>query len=240
MLSFINVSKEYHGRTILKDINVTVQRGQIALFLGSSGVGKSTLLRILNNLETIDKGSILLDNQPLDLAQVNTSHTVGMVFQHFNLFDHLTVEENITLPLQRSLKMSAIEAQKIAHTILEKYELLAKKDAYSKNLSGGQKQRVALARALALKPQIVCLDEPTSALDPLLTHHVAKTIQQLADEEYTVLVASHDTRLLSQLNCIIYLMQEGTIIESAHSQEFKKNPLNYPHIDAFVHIRHTA
>jgi len=146
----------------------------------------------------------------------------------------LTVEQNITLALEKTLGKSKQEAKKIAHELLTQYGLADKAHKYVSQLSGGQKQRLALARTLALKPQIICLDEPTSALDPLLTTHVANTIQQLAQQGYMVLVASHDTALIEKLDCTIYLMQEGKIIETAPSKEFRANKQQYPGINTFI------
>jgi ABC-type polar amino acid transport system ATPase subunit len=234
MLKIKHLNKSFHAKKILNGISLTVQKGKIALFLGSSGVGKSTLLRILNNLETINSGTIELDDIQLDLSTINTTHTVGMVFQHFNLFDHLTVEQNITLPLERVLKKTPAEAQTIAHNLLQRYGLLEQKNKYALQLSGGQKQRLAIARALVMQPKIICLDEPTSALDPVLTSYVANNIQQLANDGYIVLVATHDTDLLKKLDCTVYLMSEGSIIETAQSQELRNNPEAFPRIKRFI------
>lgn len=234
MLKIEAVSKTFGSKKILDSISLQVAPGQIALLLGASGVGKSTLLRILNNLESIDQGTIKLNDKPFDLKKVNQTHQVGMVFQHFNLFDHLTVLENITLPLEKSLGKSPEQAQTIALRLLRQYGLDNKAACYISQLSGGQKQRIALIRALALQPQIICLDEPTSALDPLLTNYVASTIAQLAKDNYIVLVASHDIGLLDKLDCTIYLMQDGKIIESAPSEAFKKNPSMYSYIQRFI------
>lgn len=234
MLDIKNITKTFHEKNILNDISLHVQQGEIAVLLGASGVGKSTLLRILNNLESLDSGTIELNGKPLDLSRVNTTHTVGFVFQNFNLFEHLTVKENITLALEHSLNQSKKESNEHALRLLEHYGIGNKADAYPADLSGGQKQRLALARTLALKPKIVCLDEPTSALDPLLTAHVATIIQELAKENYIVLVATHDTTLLERLNCTIYLMHNGMIIESARSVELKNNKEQYPAIANFI------
>lgn len=234
MLKIDHITKAFNTKKILNNISLTVQKGEIALFLGSSGVGKSTLLRILNNLETINSGTISLNGTPLNLATINTTHTVGMVFQHFNLFDHLTVEQNITLPLKRVLKKNVPEAQKTARKLLERYGLIEQKNKYPAQLSGGQKQRLAIARALAMKPKIICLDEPTSALDPVLTSYIAHNIQQLATEQFIVLVATHDTDLLKKLDCTIYLMSEGSIIETAQSQQLHNNPDAFPRIKRFI------
>jgi polar amino acid transport system ATP-binding protein len=234
MLKINQLTKSFGTKKILNNITLTVEKGEIAVFLGSSGVGKSTLLRILNNLETVNSGTISLDNKILDLPHINTTHTVGMVFQHFNLFDHLTVEQNITLPLEKVLKKNSIEAIKTAHALLKRYGLLDKNNKYASQLSGGQKQRLAIARAIAMEPKIICLDEPTSALDPVLTSYVANNIQQLATDGYIVLVATHDTDLLEKLNCTIYLMSEGNIIETAQSENLRNNADNFPKIKKFI------
>ncbi len=234
MLNIKNVTKKYNDKTILNDVSLQVNKGEIAVLLGSSGVGKSTLLRILNNLESVDNGSFSLNNVPLDLKKVNQTHTIGFVFQNFNLFEHLSVEQNIMLALEKSLGKTAKEAHAIALELLEHYGLADKAKAYPSDLSGGQKQRLALARTLALKPQVICLDEPTSALDPLLTAHVAKIIQELAHDGYIVLVATHDTSLLERLNCTIHLMKNGKIIESATSKELDEHPRSFEHIRKFI------
>ncbi len=234
MLSITNLTKKFNNTTILDAITLQVNKGEIALLLGESGVGKSTLLRILNNLESVDSGTISLDGVVLDLKMVNQNLTIGMIFQQFNLFDHLTVEQNITLPLEKALGKTKEEAHAIAQALLVRYGLEKKAHDAIAQLSGGQKQRLAIARALALNPKVLCADEPTSALDPLLTHFVAKNIQQLADQGLTVLVASHDTALITHLKCTIYLMKAGKIVESAGSNDFLNNKTAYPKIHAFV------
>ena len=234
MLNIKQVTKKFGIKTILNDVSLSVAKGEIAVLLGASGVGKSTLLRILNNLETVNAGSFELNGKPLDLTAVNKTHTVGFVFQNFNLFDHLSVLENITLALEKALNKNKNEAQTIAISLLEHYGIADKAHAYPADLSGGQKQRLALARTLALRPQVVCLDEPTSALDPLLTAYVANIIQELAKDGYIVLVATHDTSLLERLACTIYLMKDGKIVETAASKELQKNPTMFPLIRNFV------
>lgn len=229
MLEIKNISKQFGKKKVLKDISLTVKPGEIAFLLGPSGVGKSTLLRLLNNLETADAGTMLLNGKPL------TSAEVGMVFQQFNLFDNMTVERNITFPLVKVAKKSPEQARAIARKLLSHYGLADKADEYISQLSGGQKQRLAIARSLAMKPHIICLDEPTSALDPLLTNYVAQAIQELAKEGYIVLVTSHDIALLMQLNCTIYLMKEkGKIAQSATSHDYAKNAEAYPLIKQFI------
>lgn len=234
MLVLKHISKSFGSKKILDDISVTVKPGEIAVFLGSSGVGKSTLLRVLNNLEILDQGSVELDGKNIDLSQVNKTHTIGMVFQQFNLFDHMTVKQNITLALEQTGLLSKHDASMRADTLLKHYQLSAKADFYPSELSGGQKQRLALARTLALKPRVICMDEPTSALDPLLTNHVAQSILELSQEGYIILIATHDTDLLKRLQCTIYLMDSGLIIESASSISLQNNPEKYLKIAQFV------
>jgi polar amino acid transport system ATP-binding protein len=234
MLEVKNLSKSFNGKKVLDDISFSIKNGEIALFLGSSGVGKSTLLRILNNLETFESGKLFLDNKQLDINKANKTHSVGMVFQQFNLFDHMTVLKNITFVLEKGAKKNPTEAKKIAYALLQKYKLEDKANLLTSQLSGGQKQRLAIARTLSLKPRIICLDEPTSALDPLLTSFVAQNIQELASEGYIVIVASHDIALLERLSCKIYLMKNGKIVEYANSEEFKKDKDKFPLIRKFV------
>jgi ABC-type polar amino acid transport system ATPase subunit len=222
MLTITSVCKQYGDKKILENISFSVKKGHIALLLGSSGVGKSTLLRVLSNLETVDSGTITSDGR------------VGMVFQDFNLFENMTAERNITFPLEQLGEIQRIEAKKIAHELLEKYNLMDKKDYYPKELSGGQKQRLAIARTIAQKPHTVCLDEPTSALDPLLTTSVANSINQLAQENYIVVVSTHDTTLIEKLDCTMYLMEHGSIVESAESHVFKQNPSAFEKIQKFI------
>ncbi len=232
MLSIKNISKKFNTKQILKSITLDANKGEIALFLGSSGTGKSTLLRVLNNLEHPDQGMITLDGIPL---KDNTIHqNIGMVFQQFNLFENLTVQENIELALIKVRKQSPQQAHAIASGLLHEYDMVDKAHKYPAQLSGGQKQRLAIMRAIALKPKVLCLDEPTSALDPLLTASVAQTIASLAAQGLIILVATHDISLLRRLPCTIYLMQEGNIVEKATSKDFDHNPALYPKINAFV------
>ena len=234
MLNIKNLTKTYGSKKILDNVSVEVPAGSIALFLGASGVGKSTLLRVLNNLETLDTGLINLDGVNLDPETIHASHISGMVFQQFNLFDHMTVLENITLALEKVAGKLKVEAETIAHKLLKEYGLEKKALAYPSQLSGGQKQRLALIRTIALQPKIICFDEPTSALDPVLTTQVAETIQKLANDGYIVLIATHDTVLIDQLACMIYLMEHGSIVETMSSKNFITQRDKFPKTDAFV------
>lgn len=228
MLSIKNLSKHYHEKTILDDVSFDVKSGEVVVLLGKSGVGKSTILRILTGLETKDLGSIMLDGQPL------VTQKVGMVFQDFNLFPHLTVEQNIMLPLQKVAGKTYAQAQAIADQLLAKYELTAQGQLYPHGLSGGQKQRVAFARTLAMQPQLICCDEPTSALDPLLTSKIGQEINALAQQGLIVIVATHDTELIKQIKSTIYLMKSGKIIEKATSQGLIDSPDQFPFIKNFT------
>ena len=234
MLIFKNISKQFNKKSVLRDIDLSLSKGSVSIFIGSSGVGKSTLLRILCGLETADSGTITVDEVPL----AQTNHTIGIVFQHFNLFSHMNVITNITFPLEKILGYSPKTAQLLAMELLHKYDLADKATMCVKRLSGGQKQRLAVARTLALKPSIVCFDEPTSALDPVLTLQMVQTISNLAHEGFTVIIASHDTLLLEKLPCTIYLMKQGSIIETAHSSTFQTDSKKFPLIFNFIKGQH--
>lgn len=234
MLKINHLSKSFGTKKILDSVSLDIKQGEVAVLLGASGVGKSTLLRVLNNLETYDQGDISLNGSVLNIADVARTHTVGMVFQQFNLFEHWTVIENITKPLELTAGFTHQRAVERAQLLLQQYGLLDKKDVYPARLSGGQKQRLALARTLALEPRVVCLDEPTSALDPRLTNEVAASIMQLAEKGYIVLVATHDTGLLAQLTCTIHLMDTGRIVESVSSRDYYASAHSYPHLRSFI------
>lgn len=234
MLKVSHLSKTVHHKTILKDVSFEANHGRISIFLGGSGVGKSTLLRVLNHLESYDSGTFTLDGAPLNLAHVNRDHTVGMVFQHFNLFDHINVEDNIILTLTKCKGMNKEEAKQVSDKLLERYGLLEKATTSTRRLSGGQKQRLAIARTLAVNPKIICLDEPTSALDPKLTAQVAKYIAELTAENRIVLLATHDMNLLEQLDGDLFLMEKGSIIERTSKKEWMANVDSYPHLHSFL------
>jgi ABC-type polar amino acid transport system ATPase subunit len=240
MLNVHQLSKKILNKQILKDLSFQVDRGQIAIFLGGSGAGKSTLLRILNHLESYESGTFALDGAPLDLASTNRKHLVGMIFQHFNLFDHLNAEENITLALIKCQGVGKEEAQGIAKGLLEKYGLEDKGCSKISKLSGGQKQRLAIARTLALNPEIICFDEPTSALDPTLTNQVARYIKDLAEEKRIVLLTTHDMNLVEQLDGKLFLIEGGTIVESASRGECIGHPQAFPKLNQFLNPANTS
>lgn len=186
MLEVKNLSKEFNGHRILRDISFTLKDGEIMTIVGPSGAGKTTLLRIIAGLETKDSGEILIDGKPYD------SGKVGVVFQDYNLFPNLSVLQNITLAPTLVLKKSKTEAEQDARVLLKRLQISGREQQYPYELSGGQKQRVAIARAFAMKPRILCYDEPTSALDPNLRKEVEKMILSLKKSGLTQLIITHD------------------------------------------------
>ncbi|XBP97471.1 amino acid ABC transporter ATP-binding protein [Lactobacillus crispatus] len=186
MLEVKNLSKEFNGHQILRDISFTLKDGEIMTIVGPSGAGKTTLLRIIAGLETKDSGEILIDGNPYD------SGKVGVVFQDYNLFPNLNVLQNITLAPTLVLKKSKTEAEQDARVLLKRLQMIGRETQYPYELSGDQKQRVAIARALAMKPRILCYDEPTSALDPNLRKEVEKMILSLKKSGLTQLIITHD------------------------------------------------
>lgn len=237
MLEVKQLAVAINKKPILNQVDFQVPRGEVAIFLGGSGVGKSTLLRVLNDLQNYDHGEFLIDGKPIDIKK--RDHTVGMVFQHFNLFEHLTVEENITLPLIKLKKISKEQARGKAGALLEKYGLAERKSAAISQLSGGQKQRLAIARTLALNPTVICLDEPTSALDPRLTSQVATAIQECAAEGRIVLLTTHDMALVDRLSGHLFLMNNGSIVERATTEEYRREREKYTLLYRFLNPEHS-
>lgn len=200
MLEVKNLKKSFDNRPILNDVNFTVKDGEILTIVGPSGAGKTTLLRCITGLESADSGQFLIDSKPFDPESVEPEQTVmGVVFQDFNLFPHLSVLENITLAPTMVLKESSDEATNNAEKLLEQLGLTGKGNLYPFQLSGGQKQRVAIARALAMKPKILCYDEPTSALDPNMRDEVAQLILGLKKQGMTQLVVTHDMAFAKEI-----------------------------------------
>jgi len=234
MLVVNGLSKKMRGKELFKDLSFQVKRGEIAVFVGASGAGKTTLLRLLCGLEKADAGTIQLDNKPLDTAALHSGTIINMVFQQFNLFEHLTTEQNITLVLEKVGKQKPAEAKKQAHALLAHYGLGDKANVSCSQLSGGQKQRLAVARALALKPSIICFDEPTSALDPRLKKQLAATIEELAVSGHMVIVVTHDISLLRLLSGTIHLLEQGQLVESVTISSFMQKPHQYPRLQHFM------
>ncbi|MFL0584375.1 amino acid ABC transporter ATP-binding protein [Solibacillus silvestris] len=227
-----NLAKAFGVSKVLQDISFFAKKNEVIAILGPSGSGKSTLLRSLVNLERIDFGDIIIDGQTLVKNGVYTTPQtrkqitakMGMVFQNFNLFPHLTVRGNLEIT-PKQLKLYTKEAiQKQSEELLQKVGLLEKANEYPAKLSGGQKQRVAIARTLMLKPEILLFDEPTSALDPELTGEVLKVIKELAQENMTMLVVTHEMGFAREVADRIVFMDNGEIVETATPLEFFQNP----------------
>lgn len=200
MLKLENITKSFDGKTILNNLNLEVKDNSILSIVGPSGAGKTTLLRCIAGLETVDSGSFLLDNKPFNPAdETSAERVVGVVFQDFNLFPHLSVLDNITLAPMMVLKQDKNSAKQKAEEILQQLELTELANQYPFELSGGQKQRVAIARALAMQPKILCYDEPTSALDPSLRDAVAEVILNLKKTGITQIVITHDPEFAKKI-----------------------------------------
>jgi polar amino acid transport system ATP-binding protein len=221
-----NVSKHFGAVEALRGVNLDVQRGEVVVIIGPSGSGKSTLLRCINRLEVFDEGQIVVDGIPLDsAANINAVRTeVGMVFQQFNLFPHLSVVGNVTLAQRVIRKRSSEEADQIARDLLVKVGIPEKADAHPWQLSGGQQQRVAIARALAMNPKIMLFDEPTSALDPEMIQEVLDVMLGLAKDGMTMVVVSHEMGFARAAAHRAILMDAGQIIEEAAPSVLFSNP----------------
>ncbi len=221
------INKYYDDFHVLKNIDFQVEKGEIVVICGPSGSGKSTLIRCINGLEDIDDGSILVDNLDIHSNKNNLKEIrseVGMVFQHFNLFPHLTILENITIAQKLVKKTPNDEAKKIAEKLLKKVKLADKINSYPADLSGGQKQRVAIARSLAMKPKIILFDEPTSALDPETIGDVLSVMKELAKENYTLVCVTHEMGFAKEVGDRIVFMDHGVIVEESTPEEFFNNP----------------
>jgi polar amino acid transport system ATP-binding protein len=221
-----NVHKRFGRIQALRGVNLDVSEGEVVVIVGPSGSGKSTLLRCINRLEEYDSGKIVVDGITLDSAQnINAvRREVGMVFQSFNLFSHLTVMQNLTLAQTVVRNRTKEEAEEVAHRLLEKVGIPAKANAFPLQLSGGQQQRVAIARALAMNPKIMLFDEPTSALDPEMIKEVLEVMTNLAHEGMTMVVVSHEMGFARAAARRIIFMDEGQILEQAPPDELFNNP----------------
>jgi len=226
-ISIRGARKTYGKVEALRGVDLDISKGEVVLIIGPSGSGKSTLLRSVNRLERLDSGTIYIDgdcvtDEKADIRQIREE--VGMVFQSFNLFPHLSVMENITLAPTTVKKVSAVEAEETALRLLKKVGLTDKAHAYPDQLSGGQQQRVAIARALAMNPMVMLFDEPTSALDPEMIKEVLDVMTALAREGMTMLVVSHEMGFARAAANRVIFMDQGQIIESAPPDEFFTNP----------------
>lgn len=227
MIKIEKLCKNYDKLEVLKGIDAQVNKGDIIAIIGPSGSGKSTFLRCINKLEEPTSGHIYIKNQ--DIMSDNTDinlirQKVGMVFQHFNLFPHKTVMENLTLAPMKLKNLSQEEAEKKALILLEKVGLKDKASAYPNQLSGGQKQRIAIARALAMEPEVMLFDEPTSALDPEMIKEVLDVMRELAQEGMTMLIVTHEMGFAKNVANRIFFVDRGTILEDTTPTELFSNP----------------
>jgi polar amino acid transport system ATP-binding protein len=246
MVDAQDVHKRFGALHVLKGVSLSVGRGEVVAVIGPSGSGKSTFLRCLNHLETVDRGRIAIEGETLvesgadgpcryapDAELRRICAKMGMVFQHFNLFPHLTVLQNI---IEAPITVKGLSAAQIipkAEALLRKVGLFDKRAVYPSRLSGGQKQRVAIARALAMEPDIMLFDEPTSALDPELTGEVLRTIRELAEEHMTMLVVTHEMAFAREVASRVVFMDEGEILEARPARELFASP-EHPRTRAFL------
>ncbi|NRR20186.1 amino acid ABC transporter ATP-binding protein [Brevibacillus sp. MS2.2] len=227
MIRVQNLKKSFGKVEVLKDVTLEVGKGEVVVLIGASGSGKSTLIRCINFLEIKDGGEIYIEGKSIDPKKddlTKVRQKVGMVFQHFNLFPHKTVLENIMEAPLIAKKADKEETKQEALRLLQKVGLSEKADTYPSSLSGGQKQRVAIARSLAMKPEIMLFDEPTSALDPELVGEVLETMKQLAQEGMTMIIVTHEMGFAKEVADWVAFMNQGKIIEMARPQEIFNNP----------------
>lgn len=229
LIEIKNLQKSFGDLQVLKDINLSIEEGEVLVLIGPSGSGKSTFLRCLNLLETPTGGSILYDGEDIMRKKFNKMkyrEKVGMCFQRFNLFPFMTVLENVTYAPIHLLKTPRAEAKKHAMNLLEKVGLASKADVYPDTLSGGQQQRVAIARSLAMNPRVMLFDEPTSALDPELVGDVLNVMRDLAKEGMTMAVVTHEMGFAHDVANRVIFMDGGYVVEDSSPEEMFSNPKN--------------
>ncbi|WP_405318200.1 amino acid ABC transporter ATP-binding protein [Ruminococcus sp.] len=236
MIKVDNLCKSFGDTAVLKGINAEIDKGDVMVVIGASGSGKSTFLRCLNLLEEPTSGSIFFEGVDITDASVNINihrQKMGMVFQQFNLFPHMTVLRNLTLGPIKLLKQSKEEAEANAMKLLERVGLADRADAYPSQLSGGQKQRIAIVRALAMNPDVMLFDEPTSALDPEMVGEVLEVMKQLAKDGMTMVVVTHEMGFAREVGTNIVFVDEGVIVEQGAPSEFFDNPKS-PRLKEFL------
>lgn len=228
MIKLENVHKSFGKNEVLKGINLHIKQGQVVVIIGPSGSGKSTVLRTMNYLEEPTSGKVIVDGMDLsDKKKLNNVRAeVGMVFQNFNLFPHMTVMENLTLAQTKVRKTSMEEAKKIGQALLDRVGLADKANAYPDSLSGGQKQRVAIARALAMKPKVMLFDEPTSALDPEMVSEVLDVMKSLAEEGMTMVIVTHEMGFAKKVADRVLFVDGGLILEDNTPERVFDAPTN--------------
>lgn len=229
MIKINNLHKSFGNLHVLKGIDLQIDKGEIVVIVGPSGSGKSTVLRCMNLLEEPTEGQILFEDKNITDKKVNIDEVrqnIGMVFQNFNLFPHMTVLDNITLAPIKIKKISKEEANNKAEILLDRVGLLDKKDAYPSQLSGGQKQRIAIARALAMEPNMMLFDEPTSALDPEMVKEVLDVIKELANEGMTMAIVTHEMGFAKEVADRVIFVDDGRIVENGTPENVFNNPTN--------------
>lgn len=232
MLKINNLQKSYGDNEVLKGISTDINKGEVVAIIGSSGSGKSTFLRCMNLMETPTGGEIHFKDTHINSTNIKEAEVdelrenIGMVFQQFNLFPHLTVLENIILAPVKRKKLSKEEAIQTAEKLLETVGLSDKRDAYPNNLSGGQKQRVAIARALAMNPEVMLFDEPTSALDPEMVKEVLLVIQSLVESNMTIVIVTHEMNFAKQVASRVMFIDEGVVVEEGTADQLFNRPEN--------------
>ena len=237
MIDVKDLTKDFHKTKVLRGITEHIDKGEKVVIIGPSGSGKSTFLRCLNLMETPTGGEIRFDGKEIthlhdrEINQVRMR--MGMVFQHFNLFPHLTIKKNITLAPVKLKRMDEAQAEKKAMELLERVGLPDKANAYPAQLSGGQKQRIAIARALAMNPEVMLFDEPTSALDPEMVGEVLQLMKQLADDGMTMVVVTHEMGFAKEVASRVLFMADGQILEENAPRQFFGNPKN-PRLREFL------
>lgn len=236
LIKVIDLNKKFGDLHVLKGINEEIRKGEVVTIIGPSGSGKSTFLRCLNMLEHPTSGSIIFEGEDLMDKKVNLDkhrQKMGMVFQHFNVFPHLTVLDNITITPRLEKKVSKEDAEKKALELLAKVGLADRANEYPRKLSGGQKQRLAIVRAMAMEPDVMLFDEPTSALDPEMVKDVLDVIRSLADEGMTCVIVTHEMGFAKQISDRVIFMDEGIICESGAPEDVFNNP-THPRLQEFL------
>ena len=227
ILHIKNLSKRYGDTNVLKNINISVKKGEVVVIIGPSGCGKSTLLRCLNGLEEIQEGEVRLDDQVVNPNKKNLSKNrekIGMVFQSYDLFPHLTILQNVTLAPIKVKKRNRREVEKEALELLERVGLRSKKDDYPRQLSGGQKQRVAIVRALIMHPEVLLLDEITAALDPEMVREVLDVVLDLAKEGRTMVIVTHEMQFAKAVADRVIFLEGGKIVEEGEPKKLFEKP----------------
>lgn len=230
MLKLNNLTKSFDETEVLKSISTEVDKGEVVVIIGPSGSGKSTMLRCMNLMEKPTGGEVYFQDTLLNDGSMKESglnklrEDIGMVFQQFNLFPHLTALQNVTLAPMKRKKLKQAEADKMGEELLEKVGLAVKKDAYPNNLSGGQQQRVAIARALAMNPKVMLFDEPTSALDPEMVKEVLLVIQQLVEDDMTIVIVTHEMNFAKRVASRVIFIDDGVIVEEGTPEKLFNDP----------------